>query len=145
MSELTFQELEPIKLPLIKSIYKAFYPSAKPKKTDTIIVGYLEHEIIAIVRFRPIDNVNLLTGMLVIPKYRLSGVAQKLLQFCQSGYLTDSCYCFAYPHLKNFYLTAGFKVRKTEDLPAPLQQLFSRYTSNGKNLLPMQYKYQDMA
>lgn len=141
MSELIFQELEPIRLPLIKPIYKAFYPSAKPKKTETIIVGYLEHEIIAIVRFRPIDNANLLTGMLVIPKYRLSGVAKKLLQFCQSEYLTDSCYCFAYAHLKSLYLDAGFKVRKIEDLPDSLQQLFCRYTSNGKNLLPMQYKY----
>ncbi|OEF24361.1 GNAT family N-acetyltransferase [Vibrio rumoiensis] len=144
MNELIFQQLDPIKLPLIKPIYKAFYPSAKPKKNEAIIVGYAESNIVAIVRFRPIGEYSLLTGMLVIPSFRHSGIATDLLTFCKTQHLNSSCFCFAYTHLKNFYKKAGFEVKTIVELPPPLQQLFQRYTSNGKNLLPMQYKCTDM-
>lgn len=140
MSEVNFQKLDPIKLPLIKPIYKAFYPSARPKKNETIVVGYLENKIVAIVRFRPIDNLWLLTGMLVVPEHRSSGIASQLLQFCQAKYFNDNYFCFAYSHLEKLYQIAGFETKEVSELPMTLQQLFQRYTLNGKNLLPMQYK-----
>lgn len=139
MIEVNFQPLESIKIPLIKPIYKAFYPSAKPKKNEQIVVGYHQQKIICIVRFRPIENFMLLTGMLVIPDYRQQGIASQLLAFCQAHYLSENSFCFAYQHLESLYQSAGFSLVEIEQLPNSLQQLFVRYTSSGKKLLPMRY------
>lgn len=139
MSEVNFQQLESIKIPLIKPIYKAFYPSAKPKKDEQIVVGYCQKQIVCIVRFRSIGTFSLLTGMLVIPTYRQQGIAKQLLIFCQNHYLSESSFCFAYQHLESLYLSAGFSVVEANSLPHPLQQLFIRYTTTGKKLLPMRY------
>lgn len=140
MIEVNFQLLESIKIPLIKPIYKAFYPSAKPKKNERIVVGYHEKTIICIVRFRPIEHFSLLTGMLVIPDYRQQGIAVQLLTFCQAHYLSENSYCFAYQHLESLYKSVGFSVVEVKLLPNSLQQLFIRYTDAGKKLLPMRYQ-----
>ena len=140
MIEVNFQPLESIKIPLIKPIYKTFYPSAKPKKNERIVVGYHEKIIICIVRFRSIENFSLLTGMLVIPDYRQQGIASQLLTFCQAHYLSENSYCFAYQHLESLYKSVGFSVVEVKLLPNSLQQLFIRYTDTGKKLLPMRYQ-----
>ncbi|WP_105903766.1 GNAT family N-acetyltransferase [Vibrio gangliei] len=140
MIEVNFQQLDSIKLPLLKPIYKQYYPSAKAKKSETIIVGYDENQIVSVVRFRPIENFSLLTGMLVIPDYRSQGIANQMLHFCQTEYLNQATYCFAYEHLEKLYQAAGFQTLPLENLPPTLKQLFLRYTANGKKLLPMQYK-----
>ncbi len=139
MSEVNFQQIESIKIPLIKPIYKAFYPSAKPKKNEQIIVGYKQQQIICVVRFRPIERYSLLTGMLVIPAYRQQGIANQLLTFCQAHHLSENSFCFAYQHLESLYKSVGFRVIEVEQLPNSLQQLFIRYTGSGKKLLPMRY------
>ncbi|CAH0541743.1 GNAT family N-acetyltransferase [Vibrio marisflavi] len=139
MSKLRIELLEPIKLPLITKLYKAHYPSGKAKKNEKIIVGYLDNQIVAVVRLRSIAPYRLLTGMLVIPEQRGFGFASELLQFCQQYELKEKDYCFAYPHLEQFYLSQGFKKVNSRQLPTLLEQLFSRYTNCGKALIAMQY------
>lgn len=139
MSKLRIELLEPIKLPLVTKLYKAHYPSGKAKKNETTIVGYLDTQIVAVVRLRTIDPYRLLTGMLVTPDQRGLGFANELMQFCQRHELKEKDYCFAYPHLEQFYLSQGFKKLHSKQLPAPLEQLFNRYTDCGKALIPMQY------
>lgn len=140
MIEVNFQQLDPMKLPLIKPIYKHFYPSAKPKKSEVIVVGYVQQQIISVVRFRPIEHYSLLTGLLVIPEYRQQGIAHQLLNFCHKDHVNSDTFCFAYEHLECLYQSCGFITITPETLPPSLQQLFQRYTANGKKLLPMQYK-----
>ncbi|MBD1574656.1 GNAT family N-acetyltransferase [Vibrio sp. S17_S38] len=140
-----FQSLPLIKFPLLKPIYKAYYPIAKVKNNESIIVGYHDKSIIAIVRFRPIERYQLLTGMLVLPEYQHKGIGQQLLAYCESAILTSDHYCFAYQHLENFYHNNGFHVVQSVDLPAPLRFLFQRYISSGKKLVAMQYKHTDMS
>ncbi|MFV0575770.1 MAG: GNAT family N-acetyltransferase [Vibrio sp.] len=140
MTKVNFQYLDVIKHPLIKPIYKAHYPSAKPKKNEDVIVGYCENKLVSVVRFRPIEQYSLLTGMLVIPDFRGQGVGSKLLQFCQSEWISSHTFCFAYQHLENLYQSVGFHTIDKEELPPCLLKLFERYTANGKKLLPMHYK-----
>ncbi|WP_194091508.1 GNAT family N-acetyltransferase [Vibrio hibernica] len=140
-----FQSLPLIKFPLLKPIYKAYYPIAKVKNNENIIVGYYDKSIIAVVRFRPIEHYRLLTGMLVLPEYQRKGVGQQLLTHCENAILTSDHYCFAYQHLENFYHNNGFHVVQSDDLPAPLKFLFLRYISSGKKLVAMRYKHTDMS
>lgn len=139
MSKQRIELLDPIKLPLITKLYKAHYPSGKAKKNETTIVGYLDNQIVSVVRFRFIDPYRLLTGMLVIPEQRGYGFANELMQYCQQNELKEKDYCFAYPHLEQFYKANGFHTIEPTKLPPPLELLYSRYTNCGKALIPMQY------
>ncbi len=145
MNQLNIEVLDPIKLPLIKPIYKAHYPAAKAKKNETIIIGSIDKQIVALLRFRPIEQYQLLTGMLVLPAYRQQGFALQLLDYCRQQYLNSNTYCFAYCHLQDLYQKAGFTSLSDDQLPPMLHILFARYTANGKKLLAMQYKLQDIA
>jgi len=47
------ERLDPIKLPLVKKLYKSYYPSAKAKTDEQVIVAYQEHQMVGLVRFKP--------------------------------------------------------------------------------------------
>lgn len=143
MSKLTFQTLEPIKLPLVTRIYKAHYPSAKAKKNEVTIVGYENNMIVAVVRFRPLEQLQLLTGMLVVPTHRGTGVGHQLMNHCRNTILNERTYCFAYAHLETFYQQHGFHTIDSEVLPHHLKQLFNRCINGGKSLIPMHFQQQN--
>ncbi|MDN3678833.1 GNAT family N-acetyltransferase [Vibrio tapetis subsp. quintayensis] len=138
MTTLRFEQLDPIKLPLIKRFYKQHYPS-KPKSDECIITAYSDTSLVGVVRFRPVGQHRLLTGMVISPHFRGQGFATQLLNYCQKNHLTDHDYCFAYTHLQNLYLQHRFSLIEQAELPQNLKDLFERYTSSGKSLLPMQY------
>jgi N-acetylglutamate synthase-like GNAT family acetyltransferase len=140
MSDVKIIELDPIRLPLIQKLYKAYYPSAKAKRQDLIYVAYIGTNIVGIVRFKTIDKWRLLTGLLVVPEYRNRGIAHQLVHFCQKNILTELDYCFAYQHLASFYAQHGFVNQALSNPPAQLLSLFERYTRSGKSLVLMRYQ-----
>ena len=133
------EQLDPIKLPLITRLYKAHYPSAKPKKEEVTIVGYVGSDIACVTRLRSIENDRLLTGMLVIPSYRGSGLAHQLMSYCKDSVFTKGDFCFAYAHLEKFYAQHNFKTIEPRQLPKHLQVIFERY-SRSKKLVAMAYE-----
>ncbi|WP_162047377.1 GNAT family N-acetyltransferase [Vibrio taketomensis] len=140
MDDLRIETLEPIKLPLVSRLYKAHYPSGKAKKNEQTIVGYNNDQLVCVVRFRPIEQYQLLTGMLVIPEQRGQARGHHLLAYCQQCICNSNTYCFAYPHLEHFYQQHGFVSLLADQLPNSLNQLFTRYTASGKCLIPMHYQ-----
>lgn len=141
MDNLTIEPLSPIRLPLLKKMYKQHYPSTKVKAEETIIVGQLNQALVGVVRLRKVDQYRLLTGMLVVPEHRSKGLASKLLDYCtRQQHLDNSVYCFAYAHLTNLYHKHGFKEITLDDTPGALNQLYLRYSRSGKNLVIMQYQ-----
>ncbi|MCW8349216.1 GNAT family N-acetyltransferase [Vibrio sp. ZSDZ65] len=139
MDTLNFDLLAPIKLPLAKKIYKSHYPAAKPKSDERIITAQVGSQLCALVRFRSIENCRLMTGMLVIPDYRLQGVGHKLMQHLVQQELAEQDFCFALAHLETFYCQHGFQTIDKDALPNALKQLFLRYIQGGKSLVAMQY------
>lgn len=139
MNSLVIKNLEPLRLPLLKKIYKSHYPSTKIKAGERIIVAEQSSKIVGVVRFREIDKWQLLTGMLVIPEVRNQGIASQLLRFSQSNILHNKVYCFAYEHLEQLYSAHGFTTIQLQDLPSALAKLYLRYTQTGKPLIIMQY------
>ncbi|PMH37143.1 GNAT family N-acetyltransferase [Vibrio sp. 10N.286.49.B3] len=142
MYELSFEQLDPIKIPLIKRIYKAHYPSGKAKKDELTITASHSGVICGLVRFRPVGSYRLMTGMLVIPSYREAKVGHALMQYCCANVLSDTDYCFAYSHLENFYSQHGFSTIEIETLPNHLRDMLTRYVNSGKDLIPMHYTKQ---
>ncbi|MGD8117101.1 GNAT family N-acetyltransferase [Vibrio sp. TRT 29B02] len=138
MSPLHIEVLDPIKLPLVARLYKSYYPSGKAKKDELILAGYIDQQIVAVVRFRQIEECRLLTGMLVIPDLRAKGLGHHLMNYCEQQVLANQDYCFAYQHLESFYRQHGFKAVDLSALPNTLRNLFERY-SRSKKLIPMQY------
>ncbi|USD65414.1 GNAT family N-acetyltransferase [Vibrio sp. SCSIO 43136] len=139
MTQLRFEQIEPIKLPLVKRFYKQHYPAGKAKSDELIIAAYSGPAMVAVVRFRHIEETRLLTGMVVDTKYRSQGIGAALMAYCQQQILRDQDYCFALEHLENFYCRFGFETTDTTNMPGCLQNLFKRYTQSGKSLKPLQY------
>lgn len=140
MSNLSFDILDPIKLPLVSRLYKAHYPSGKAKKDELTVVAYHEGKLIAVVRFRSLEQFRLLTGMLVVPEHREQGIGHKLMEYCQHSVLQHGDFCFAYEHLEAFYAAHDFKAVEPHQLPNSLKMSFERYVNSGKRLVAMQYQ-----
>ncbi|OEF06209.1 GNAT family N-acetyltransferase [Vibrio genomosp. F10] len=140
MSELTIAVLPTIKVPLVNKLYKVHYPSGKAKKDEHIITASNRSSIIAMVRFRTIEQYRLLTGMLVIPEQREQGVGHALLNYCQDNELTSNDFCFAYDHLESFYRAHQFEIVALDEMPNCLKNLYQRYVNSGRSLIPMQFQ-----
>ncbi|WP_165312473.1 GNAT family N-acetyltransferase [Vibrio ziniensis] len=139
MPTLKFEHLDPIKLPLLKRFYKQHYPGTKPKSDELTIAAYDELTMVAVVRFRPVSNYRLLTGMAVNESKRGIGLGSLLLEYCQNEILQENDFCFSYSHLQHFYEKAQFREISSEKLPNDLKTLFLRYSQSGKDLIPMQF------
>lgn len=93
----------------------------------------------ALLRMKTVENSRLLTGMLVIPDFRGTGVGDALLTHCEKEVFKDGDYCFAFMHLESYYSQHGFKVIDSTKLPNALKTAFLRYVNSGKDLIPMQF------
>ncbi|TOM54970.1 GNAT family N-acetyltransferase, partial [Vibrio parahaemolyticus] len=83
-NSLIIEVLNPIKLPLIKKLYKAHYPSGRAKKDELIITASRGGVIVALLRLKTVEQYRLLTGMLVIPEVRGTNVGRTLLEHCEN-------------------------------------------------------------
>ncbi|KFI09650.1 GNAT family N-acetyltransferase [Vibrio coralliilyticus] len=135
---MNIETLDPIKLPLVSRLYKVHYPSGKAKKDELTIVGSIEQQIVSLVRFRNIEQFRLLTGMLVIPEHRGSGLGHQLMGYCAQYVLSEHDFCFAYANLETFYAQHNFKTIDASQLPSSLRGRFERY-SLKKQLVAMKY------
>lgn len=139
MSQIHYQQLNPIRLPIINKLYKDFYPAGKAKRDEVLWVGESQQGVICCVRFKNIGELQLLTGMLVKPEYRGQKIATQLLQHAIPQINQKPCYCFAFKELEVLYQHVGFITLEPQQLPHDLQQRFERYCNSGKKLIPMHY------
>ena len=138
MSPIQIEVLDSVKLPLVSRLYKSYYRSGKAKKDELIIVGTVDKQMIAVVRFKSVEENRLLTGMLVVPEFRSQGLAHQLMSYCEQHVLQSGDFCFAYSELESFYQQHGFQIVVLSHLPNSLKNSFERY-SRTKKLVPMQY------
>ncbi|MDF2156143.1 GNAT family N-acetyltransferase [Vibrio sp. CAU 1672] len=136
---LIIEELDPVKLPLVKKLYKAHYPSGKAKKDEQILIAKQNGQIAALLRLKCVEQYRLLTGMLVVPEARGRGVGDALLDYCENKVFNNHDFCFAFSYLEHYYSKHGFKPIEIQDLPNSLRLAFLRYIDSGKDLIPMQY------
>ncbi|EDP57153.1 GNAT family N-acetyltransferase [Vibrio sp. AND4] len=131
--------LNPIKLPLIKRLYKAHYPAGRAKRDELIITASIDNCIVALLRMKTVEKSRLLTGMLVVPEHRGTGVGNALLEYCTRKIFSEGDYCFAFSQLEGYYAQHGFKTIEGTELPNSLKNAYFRYIESGKGLIPMQF------
>ncbi len=136
---LIIEVLNPIKLPLIKKLYKAHYPAGRAKRDELIITATSEGSIVALLRMKTVETSRLLTGMIVVPQVRGTGVGKALLAHCEENVFSYGDYCFAFMHLESYYAQYGFKTIDSSALPNSLKMAYQRYVDSGKDLIPMQF------
>jgi len=139
MNNVIIEELDPIKLPLVKRFYKEHYPSGRANRSELIFTLSIDNTLQGIVRFKTIERFRLLTGMVINTSNRGTGLGHALMEFCRVNTLTSADYCFSFRHLESFYAAHGFKAIETENLPSELKNLYERYCKSGKDLIPMHF------
>ncbi|MEI8632459.1 GNAT family N-acetyltransferase [Vibrio sp. PP-XX7] len=136
MSPLFFEQLAPIKIPLIQRFYKQHYPSAKVKKDELVIIAREESTLCAVVRFRQIEHYQLLTGMVVDQTKRNQGVGHRLLAFVNNITSMIQYTVLLFEHLAEFYQHHHFCRQHPDHLPPAIKTLYSRYCRQGKKFSP---------
>lgn len=135
-SDLQFNELEKIKLPLINQFYKRVYKKGVANKTDACFI-LQGKAIICAAKLKMLDNHKLLTAVACDPSHRGQGYASQLV--AQILLLQQQpIYCFLSPYLRDFYLCLGFSECDIQTAPEIIRQKFSLYSQN-RSLLLMRY------
>lgn len=139
MNNVIIEQLDPIKLPLVKRFYKQHYPSGRANRSELILTLSIDNSLHGVVRFKTIDRFRLLTGMVISTSNRGQGLGHSLMKFCRINTLASSDYCFSFRHLESFYASHGFKTVDPDNLPSELKNLYERYSKSGKDLIPMHF------
>ena len=80
-----------------------------------------------------------LRNLLVAPEYRNRGLAGQLLMQSRRAIFPKGCYCFALPHLTDFYKRSGFELAPAH-CPADIRAIYERYKSRGRDWVLMGYQ-----
>lgn len=131
--------LEPLRFPLVARFYKTHYPPGKPKKDERIWVIDGPSGLCGAVRFQQRLEYQLLTGMLLHPDLRGTGLSHRLLDAVQETLCQRPSFCLAFRPLTTLYAQHGFTPVDHHVLPDDLAARLHRYCQSGKNLVAMEY------
>lgn len=133
--------LEPARLALADRFYRSFGYKVKCAPQERVFVlSSLEGEWIAAARFVPQSSGHYwLRNLLVAPAYRGQGLASRLLNQVKPLLAPRGCYCFALPHLTDFYTRLTFE-RDPHHCPADIAAIHSRYRTRGRDWVLMGYQ-----
>ncbi|KAB2823098.1 MULTISPECIES: GNAT family N-acetyltransferase [Aliivibrio] len=136
---LTVSHLDKLRLPLLHKLYKANYPSGKPKGKEDIIALENNKIIIGAVRIKTYEDCHFLTGMMIIEEMRGKQLGNYLINETKKLLSLNHCYCLCDPQLTAFYLKNNFTLAK-ESIPHVITSKYERYTHGGKKLDILVYK-----
>jgi len=146
VKDLRVELVDELRLPLINHFYAECGYRVKCGRSDKIFSARIGGETIAAARFLLQKSGHfLLRNLCVAPAMRKQGVAThlliKALHDLRSVAATSSCYCFALPHLKDFYLSLGFTLFSPGELvnhvPADVSEMNSRNRARNRGWILM--------
>ena len=86
--------------------------------------------MIAVVRFKSVEENRLLTGMLVVPEFRSQGLAHQLMSYCEQHVLQRGFLFLPIQNLKAF-ISSMVCHALFGSLPNTLRGLFERYSQKN--------------
>lgn len=142
-SSLQFLSVDSTRLALADRFYREHGYKVKCTAQERVFVLSMANEWIAAARFVPQGSGHYwLRNLLVAPEYRGGGLASHLLNQVKPLIVPQGCYCFALPHLINFYTRLAFD-RDPQHCPADIAAIYSRYRTRGRDWVLMGYQQQD--
>lgn len=131
-----------LRLPLVDRFYADCNYNVKCGRLDRVFTYESKGKIIAAARLlESAPNNLLLRNLCVLPELRHQGIASCLLKDILSSISPTICYCFALPHLKNFYLTLGFSELPVEQVPPAVADMHIRNQLRKRGWLLMGAQY----
>lgn len=127
-----------LRLPLVNRFYSDCNYSVKCGRLDRVYSLSVAGKIIAAARLIPQQSgCYLLRNLCVEPKLRNQGVASYLLRATLSRLNKINCYCYALPHLQNFYLALSFQYLNLEQVPAEIAEMHVRNCARKRGWILM--------
>ena len=133
-----------MRLPLVDRFYKECKYRVKCGRLDRVYTLNYEARIIAAARLISLplqqnSDYLLLRNLCVLPFMRHQGAAKHLLKSIVTQLHPISCYCFALPHLQDFYLSLNFRVLYSHEVPVELGAIYERDAARGRGWILMGY------
>jgi len=119
----------------LKRFYKQSNYSPKVDRSDEMLVGTIDNEIVAGVRLQPKPDGIFLRAMVVAPALRGQGIGHRLLDFCVAHLASRYCYCYALTHLRAFYERQGFVASDVELAKPSISEAYHRLKAAGRDVV----------
>ncbi len=145
LSDSVFKCVDELHLPLVNRFYTSCNYNVKCGRQDRVFSLSQQGKIIAAARLMPHPQGHfLLRNLCVAPEARNQGVATYLLtqilaELIPTTSSTVSCYCYALPHLQNFYVALGFKHLTIEQVPQDIAEAHLRNGARKRGWILMGY------
>lgn len=124
--------------PLIDRFFAANKNKVSMGKKDLVFAAYQESQLCGALRLIPqADSSLLMRNLFVSQKNRGQGVASRLVDYVSQAIFPNNCYCYALPHLQDFYLARGYRHFTTEEVPKDIAELYTRYKSRNRDWVLM--------
>jgi N-acetylglutamate synthase-like GNAT family acetyltransferase len=133
-----FEAMEPARFPLVDRFYSGCKYKVKCGRQDRVYC--LSHEGHLVAAARLISHSSgelLLRNLCVAPELRRRGLAAHFMRCLLAAIAPLECYCFALPHLRDFYLALGFKLLTPDQVPTETAVLARRYSERKRDWLLM--------
>lgn len=133
-----FEAVNQLRLPLVDRFYSQCKYRVKCGRHDQVYCLSYQGQIIAAARLLPeASGQLLLRNLCVAPEMRGQGVARYFMQALLAAITPLKCYCFALPHLKEFYRSLGFKLLEPTQVPSDIAVLCIRYRERKRDWILM--------
>lgn len=136
----TFELISELRLPLVDRFYSRCNYRVKCGRLERVYSLSAGGQIIAAARLISQGAGHyLLRNLCVESGLRNQGVASYLLRATFASLGEADCYCYALPHLQNFYLSLQFKHFIPEQVPADISEMYIRHCSRKRGWILMGY------
>lgn len=118
LNDYKLARVDELRLPLVNRFYSECKYNVKCGRDDLVYSLKIERKIVAAARLIPqASGSYLLRNLCVLPEYRNQGIAPYLVTHILKDLAPQPCYCYALPHLKNFYIALHFTELAVEQVP----------------------------
>lgn len=135
-----FQRIEPVRFALVDRFYRTQGYKVKCGVNELVYaISDKDEGFIAAARLVPQSSAHYwLRNLLVASDWRGQGIATGLMQKLLPDLAPHGCYCFALPHLRDFYITLGF-AQNPPHCPEDILRTYNTYRTRGRDWVLMGY------
>lgn len=136
---LLFQGVDPERFALVDRFYRAQGYKVKCGASERVYIISMDGNYIAAARLVPQASGHYwLRNLLVASDWRGQRIATGLMQKLLPDLAPQGCYCFALPHLTDFYTALGF-TQFPSHCPEDILRTYNTYRTRGRDWVLMGY------